>query len=94
MAVSSTLPLPEKDFKAVVQDGFVQKVGTGFFGEGAMAAQALYKLEKADWLRWLDKIAEYCEAGNTGVYAENALNDLEGAANVRAVDVRKLNLFK
>ncbi len=90
MAVSSTLPLPEKDFKAVVADGFVQKVGTGFFGEGAMAAQALYKLEKADWLRWLDKIAEYCEAGNTGVYAENALNDLDGAANVRAVDVRDL----
>jgi phosphoenolpyruvate phosphomutase len=90
MAVSSTMPLPEKDFKAVVADGFVQKVGTGFFGEGAMAAQALYKLEKADWLRWLDKIAEYCEAGNTGVYAENALNDLDGAANVRAVDVRDL----
>ncbi len=90
MAVSSTLPLPEKDFKAVVANGFVQKVGTGFFGEGAMAAQALYKLEKADWLRWLDKIAEYCEAGNTGVYAENALNDLDGAANVRAVDVRDL----
>ena len=90
MAVSSTLPLPEKDFKAVVADGFVQKVGTGFFGEGAMAAQALYKLEKADWLRWLDKIAEYCEAGNTGVYAENALNDLDGAANVRAVDVHDL----
>ncbi len=90
MAVSSTLPLPEKDFKAVVANGFVQKVGTGFFGEGAMAAQALYKLEKADWLRWLDKIAEYCEAGNTGVYAENALNDLDGAANLRAVDVRDL----
>ena len=90
MAVSSTLPLPEKDFKAVVANGFVQKVGTGFFGEGAMAAQALYKLEKADWLRWLDKIAEYCEAGNTGVYAENALNDLDGAANVRAVDVHDL----
>ena len=90
MAVSSTLPLPEKDFKAVVKDGSVQKVGTGFFGAGAMAAQALYKLEKADWLRWLDKIAEYCEAGNTGVYAENALNDLDGAANVRAVDVRDL----
>ena len=31
MAVSSTLPLPEKDFKAVVKDGLVQKVGIEFF---------------------------------------------------------------
>jgi len=90
MAVSSTLPLPEKDFKAVVRDGFVQKVGVGFSGEGAMAAQALYKLERADWRRWLGKIGEFCEAGDTGVYAENALNELDGAANVRAVDVRDL----
>ena len=90
MAVSSTLPLPEKDFKALVRDGFVQKVGTGFFGEGAMAAQALYKLDKADWRRWLAKIVDCCQAGETGVYAENALNALDGAANVRALDVRDL----
>lgn len=31
MAVSTTLPLPEKDFKAVVRDGRILKVGTGFF---------------------------------------------------------------
>ena len=46
MAVSSTLPLPEKDFKAVVRDGFVTKVGIEFFEE-AMAAQALYRLRRA-----------------------------------------------
>jgi phosphoenolpyruvate phosphomutase len=27
MAVSSTLPLPEKDFKAVIKDGRIEKVG-------------------------------------------------------------------
>ena len=89
MAVSSTLPLPEKDFKAVLRDGFVQKVGTGFF-DGAVAAQAFYKLERADWRHWLDKIAAFCEAGNTQVYAENALNELDGAANIRALDVKDL----
>ena len=45
MTVSSTLPLPEKDFKAVISDGEVQKVGIEFFEE-AMAAQPLYKLKK------------------------------------------------
>lgn len=86
MTVSSTLPLPEKDFKAVVKDGKVLKVGIEFFNE-AMEAQALYKLLKDDWKAWLDKIIEFCEAGDTKVYAENALNELGGAANIAALDV-------
>lgn len=89
MTVSSTLPLPEKDFKAVVRDGMVMKVGVEFFNE-AMEAQALYKLLKNDWKVWLDKIAEFCENDKRKVYAENALNELEGAANIHALDVENL----
>ena len=89
MTVSSTLPLPEKDFKAVVRDGMVMKVGIEFFNE-AMAAQALYHLRKDDWRVWLDRISVFCESGNTKVYAENALNALDGAADIAALDVRDL----
>lgn len=89
MTVSSTLPLPDKDFKAVVRDGKVLKVGIEFFNE-AMEAQALYHLKKDDWKVWLDKIIEFCEADNRKVYAENALNELEGAANIHALDVQNL----
>ena len=89
MTVSSTLPLPEKDFKARVIDGKVMAVGVDIFNE-AMAAQALYKLNRSDWRVWLDKIISFCEAGNTKVYAENALNELNGAANIDALDVRNL----
>lgn len=89
MAVSSTLPLPEKDFKAQVVDGKVIKVGVDIFND-AMEAQALYCLKKKDWKVWLDKIVEFCEAGNTKVYAENALNELNGAANIYAMDVQNL----
>lgn len=49
MAVSSTLPLPEKDFKAVIKNGQIEKVGIEFF-DNAMAAQPLYKIKKEDWL--------------------------------------------
>ncbi len=87
MAVSSTLPLPEKDFKAQVIDGKVIKVGVDIFND-AMEAQALYHLKRDDWKVWLDKIIEFCEAGNTKVYAENALNELNGAANIYALDVQ------
>ncbi len=89
MTVSSTLPLPEKDFKAQVKNGMVMKVGVDIFNE-AMEAQALYKLNRDDWKVWLDKITEFCEAGDTKVYAENALNKLNGAANIKALDVQNL----
>ena len=89
MTVSSTLPLPEKDFKAQVKDGKVMKVGVNIFDE-AMEAQALYKLNRKDWKVWLDKIVEFCESGNTKVYAEYALNELKGAVNITALDVEDL----
>ncbi len=89
MTVSTTLPLPEKDFKAVVKDGRVLKVGVNFFNE-SVAAQALYRLKKDDWKLWLEKITEFCEAGETGVYAENALNELNGACSIEALDVENL----
>ncbi len=89
MIVSSTLPLPEKDFKAQVVNGIVIKVGVNIFNE-AMEAQALYRLKKDDWRVWLNKIIEFCEADNRKVYAENALNELNGAANIHALDVQNL----
>ena len=89
MTVSSTQSLPDKDFKAVVRDGKVLKVGVEFFNE-AMAAQPLYKLRKQDWKVWLDKIAEYCESGKRTVYAENALNELNGACDIDTLDFEKL----
>ena len=89
MTVSSTLLLPEKDFKARVVDGIVMAVGVDIFNE-AMEAQALYKLLKKDWKVWLDKIIEFCESDRRKVYAENALNELNGAASIHALDVENL----
>ena len=45
MTVSTTAPLPEKDFKAVIADGKIKKVGIEFF-DNAAAAQPLYYLLK------------------------------------------------
>ena len=75
MKVSSTLPIPKKDFKAVVRNGRVQKVGVEFFTD-VMEAQALYKLKKNDWNLWLDKICDFCESDRRNCYAEVALNEI------------------
>lgn len=89
MAVSTTKPLPEKDFKAVLQDGQVIKVGVEYF-RNAAAAQPLYRLRQEDWELWLDKIVEFCESGETRCYAENALNELDGACHIAPLDVRDM----
>ena len=47
MIVSSTLPLPEKDFKAVIKNVRIQKIGVEFFNE-SLSAQPLYKILKSD----------------------------------------------
>lgn len=87
MAVSSTLPLPQKDFKAVVQDGRVKKVGIEFFDD-ALTAQPLYKLLRRDWLMWLDKICEFCDGGQRKCYAENAFNTISDECEVYAMDFK------
>ena len=89
MTVSSTLPLPEKDFKAQVKDGKIITIGVDVFNE-AMQAQPLYKLRKEDWGKWLGKIIEFCDSNKRNVYAENALNELKGEANITALDIRNL----
>ena len=87
MTVSSTLPLPEKDFKAVISDGLIKKVGIEFFTD-ALAAQPLYKLNKNDWNIWLSKIIDYCESDVRKCYAENAFNEVSDNCIIHTLDVK------
>jgi phosphoenolpyruvate phosphomutase len=85
MVTDASLPLPEKDFQAVLKDGCIEKVGVEFF-ESAVAAQPLYRLARADWEVWLAEISRFCEDGARGVYAENAFNRVSGQVPLYALD--------
>ena len=95
MAVSSTLPLPEKDFKAVLEnwDGTMQadtrirRIGIDCF-DHAVAAQPLYALKAADFAVWMDRIAAFVESGQMKCYAENALNEVSDQMHLRPMDVK------
>lgn len=89
MVVSSTAPLPQKDFKAVVRDGRIEKVGIEFF-DSALTAQPLYKFTAEDWRTWLDEIVNFCERGNVKCYAENAFNEVSTRCNLKPLDVRNM----
>ena len=87
MTVSSTAPLPEKDFKAVVEGDRITAVGIEFF-DNALTAQPLYKLKKDDWKVWLDRIVEFCEKDETGCYAEKAFNEVSDRCVIHTLDVK------
>lgn len=88
MTVSSTIPLPQKDFKAVIRDDLIQKIGIEFF-DNALAAQPLYKINYDDWKIWLDNIILFCEKGNTTCYAENAFNEISEKCKIYPMDFKE-----
>lgn len=89
MVVSSTQPLPEKDFKAVIKEGRIEKIGIEFF-ENANAAQPLYKIKKEDWQIWLKSIEQFCVSGNCKCYAENAFNEVSDRCMIYPCDVEDM----
>jgi phosphoenolpyruvate phosphomutase len=89
MVVSSTKELPQKDFKAVLDNGKITSVGIEFF-DNAITAQPMYYIKKEDWNVWLSKIGEYCESGNTNCYAENAFNEVSDKCNIYPYDVKNM----
>ncbi|MCL2577723.1 MAG: iron-containing alcohol dehydrogenase [Defluviitaleaceae bacterium] len=86
MVTDSTKSLPEKDFKAVVENGRIVGVGIEMFNN-AVYAQPMYKLTKEDWALWLAEIGRFCDEGITGVYAENAFNNISNTMNVLPFDI-------
>ena len=79
MATDASLPLPQKDFKAQLFQGRITSVGVALFGADCVACQPAYKLLRQDMALWLRSIEAFVARGETGVYAENALNALNGA---------------
>ena len=89
MTVSSTQAIPAKDFKAVVDNGLIKKIGIEFFNN-VLAAQPMYKLNSDDWKIWLDAIISFCENDNVKCYAENAFNEVSDKCCIVPVDVKNL----
>ncbi len=74
VVVDTTLPLPEKDFKARINGGRVQAIGIDQFGEDCAASQPAYKWLARDFQRWMAEIQQFVASGEVKCYAENAFN--------------------
>lgn len=93
VAGSSTKELPEKDFKAEMRDGKVQRIGVYCFNH-ALSSEPLYKLKKEDWALWLSEMIDVCEKADEKdepkswkkQYAEEALNIVLPDMDLRLYD--------
>ena len=83
--VNRTAALPEKDFKGRVEGGLVKQIAVDIFDERCAFLMPLYKLSREGIGRWLKEMESFERAGNLGVYAENALNNLLGDFPLHAV---------
>lgn len=86
MVVSSTCDAQDKDFKAVIQQGRIDKIGVEY-AESVMSAQPLYKINREDWNIWMREIKSLCEQNDTNCYAEKAFNLVSNDIELVPLDV-------
>ena len=75
--VNRKIKPPKKDFKAVIENDIVIKIGVKFSGKNAFFSAPLYKFSKSDFLYWLNEIGKFIKKrGNLKIYAECVLNEI------------------
>lgn len=74
--VNKGIKPPKKDFKAVLENSRVIKIGVEFSGANAYFCAPMYKLSKLDFLHWLDEIKHFIKQGKVNCYAEDAFNKI------------------
>lgn len=75
--VNRKIKPPRKDFKAVIKNDVVIKIGVEFSGENAFFSAPLYKFSKLDFLYWLNEIGNFIKKrGDLKIYAECILNEI------------------
>ena len=67
---------PQKDFKALIENDRVIKIGVELFGPNTYFCAPMYKFSKVDFLRWLAEIDDFIKQGKVNCYAEDAFNKI------------------
>jgi choline kinase len=76
--LNNKVELPEKDFKAIVEDNLVKKIGVDVKVNNASFCAPIYKLSKLSFLKWLTVIDSFVKERKVKCYAEDALNLIFG----------------
>ena len=74
--VNKSIPPPEKDFKSIIFNDRVNKIGVNLKGNNTAFLAPLYKLSKGFISRWLQEIENFIDNNRVNCYAEDALNEI------------------
>lgn len=83
VSINKEIEIPEKDFKAVIKNDRIVKIGVDFFGDGAFFCLPLYKFTKKDFLIWMHEMEKEIKEGNLNIYAENAFNNISDKIHLK-----------
>ena len=67
---------PAKDFKALIENGKVTRIGVDVSGATAFFCAPAYRFSQADFMLWLRTIDQFVRHGQVGCYAEDAFNQV------------------
>lgn len=81
--INTHIPLPAKDFKGRIENGYLKQVSIDIFDDNCYALFPLYKLSRQCMQSWLKEITAFVEKGITNVYAENALNNISEKLSIK-----------
>lgn len=87
--VDRAAPLPEKDFKGLIQNGKIIKIGIDVFGNDAAFLLPLYFWTKKDFQLWMKRIEKFVKNEVTSCYAENAFNEISDTIDLHPLDIVK-----
>ncbi len=74
--INNSIAAPKKDFKALIENDEVKKIGVNIFADNAYFCAPIYKMSQASMLEWLERIDIYVNDGRTSNYAEDAFNEI------------------
>ena len=74
---------PEKDFKALVQNDRIVKIGVDVEGSEAYFCAPMYRFSRETMRLWFAEIDSFINRGEVECYAETALNELLGRIDLR-----------
>lgn len=81
--------IPTKDFKAVIENGKIEKIGVEFFSKNAFPSMPMYRFTKEDFKRWMREIENEIKNGNLNIYAEDAFNKISDEVILRPLYFNK-----
>lgn len=74
--VDSKTDLPKKDFKCLIRENRIKKIGVDIFDKDAFPLLPVYYWKEKDFLRWIDEMEKFIKEGRTNCYAEDAFNKI------------------